>query len=342
MPRPDDDRGLAAVPSDLLQPVLAAGGSGRSGSTLLMALLGSSDAIAFDRVYPFETRYLTYLSQHALLLTGGWVDPDPELAPPPSTVARSLVDRATAKARRVAARLTHQPRKIHDQGEARGMPGCVRPLPSRPKSDVWLAGLTDHEMSVYDATLSSTWAIASPLIARGFLEVESSAPEFYAEKVGWRHAEHISSTLDCRVIVQVRDPRDMWASVMAFDEKRGTYGFGRAAWESEAEFRRRWIADHRRFFAWAEARRSRDDTLISRYEDLVDDLDVEARRIGDHVGTPLDPSKALDRAREHLDVHRSSPSVASSVGRFRRDLPEATCAEIEAGMTPYLASFGYT
>jgi hypothetical protein len=34
---------------------------GRVGSTLMMELLGSSPAIAFDRSYPFENSYLTYL-----------------------------------------------------------------------------------------------------------------------------------------------------------------------------------------------------------------------------------------------------------------------------------------
>ncbi len=34
---------------------------GRTGSTLLMQLLGSSDRVFFERVYPFEHRYLTYV-----------------------------------------------------------------------------------------------------------------------------------------------------------------------------------------------------------------------------------------------------------------------------------------
>src|SRR5437773_2083190 len=42
--------------------------SGRSGSTLLMQLLGTSQQIVFDRVYPFEVRYLTYLLRWAQML----------------------------------------------------------------------------------------------------------------------------------------------------------------------------------------------------------------------------------------------------------------------------------
>src|SRR5438045_1003360 len=49
-----------------LTPILVAG-SGRSGTTMLMALLGTDPRVAFDRVYPFENRYLTYLAKFAVL-----------------------------------------------------------------------------------------------------------------------------------------------------------------------------------------------------------------------------------------------------------------------------------
>lgn len=49
-----------------LTPILIAG-SGRSGTTAIMAQLGAEPRVAFDRVYPYENRYLTYLSKLALL-----------------------------------------------------------------------------------------------------------------------------------------------------------------------------------------------------------------------------------------------------------------------------------
>ena len=49
-----------------LTPILVAG-SGRSGTTMLMALLGTDPRVAFDRVYPFENRYLTYFAKFAFL-----------------------------------------------------------------------------------------------------------------------------------------------------------------------------------------------------------------------------------------------------------------------------------
>jgi len=54
---------------DLLVPILVAG-YGRVGSTALMALLGTDERVAFDRRYPFENRYLTYVAKLSLLASG--------------------------------------------------------------------------------------------------------------------------------------------------------------------------------------------------------------------------------------------------------------------------------
>ncbi len=49
-----------------MTPILVAG-TGRSGTTAVMAQLGVEPRIAFDRVYPYENRYLTYWAKCALL-----------------------------------------------------------------------------------------------------------------------------------------------------------------------------------------------------------------------------------------------------------------------------------
>lgn len=56
-----------------LTPILLTG-YGRSGSTALMALLGTDPRVAFDSVYPFENRYLTYLAKFARLSARSAVD----------------------------------------------------------------------------------------------------------------------------------------------------------------------------------------------------------------------------------------------------------------------------
>src|SRR5438132_13668463 len=54
---------------DPLMPILVVG-YGRVGSTALMALLGTDERVAFDRRYPFEHRYVTYVAKLSLLAAG--------------------------------------------------------------------------------------------------------------------------------------------------------------------------------------------------------------------------------------------------------------------------------
>ena len=57
-----------------LIPQLVAG-YGRSGTTALMSLLGTDSRVAMSRDYPFEDRYLTYVSKLAILLERNVIQP---------------------------------------------------------------------------------------------------------------------------------------------------------------------------------------------------------------------------------------------------------------------------
>src|SRR5713101_4856990 len=57
-----------------LIPQLVAG-YGRSGTTALMSLLATDRRVAMGRAYPFEDRYLTYVSKLAILLERNLIQP---------------------------------------------------------------------------------------------------------------------------------------------------------------------------------------------------------------------------------------------------------------------------
>jgi hypothetical protein len=57
-------------------PQLVAG-YGRSGTTALMSLLATDRRVAMGRTYPFEDRYLTYVSKFAILLERNRIEPQP-------------------------------------------------------------------------------------------------------------------------------------------------------------------------------------------------------------------------------------------------------------------------
>jgi hypothetical protein len=59
-----------------LVPLLVSG-YGRSGTTALMSLLGTDPRVAMGRTYPFEDRYLTYISKLVVLLERNVVQPQP-------------------------------------------------------------------------------------------------------------------------------------------------------------------------------------------------------------------------------------------------------------------------
>ena len=66
---PESDIARATIPkleNELLAPIMVYG-AGRNGSTALMKLLGSDSRVFFEKVPPYEVRYLTYLSKLAAL-----------------------------------------------------------------------------------------------------------------------------------------------------------------------------------------------------------------------------------------------------------------------------------
>ena len=146
-------------------------------------------------------------------------------------------------------------------------------------------------------------------------------------------------------IFLVRDPRDMLASMLAFNEKRGSTEFGRDRVETDADFVRRLAMGVRNLMQNWQGRR--EQAHLVRYEDLVTTPDDVLREAFDYVG--IDASAAvvervLREASEpdaELAFHMTSRDQGASIGRWKRDLPadvQALCSE-EFG--PALAEFGY-
>jgi hypothetical protein len=57
----------SSAEKQVLKPILLSGG-GRTGSTAIMSMLGTDARVAFDREYPFESRYLLYFVKLGMLL----------------------------------------------------------------------------------------------------------------------------------------------------------------------------------------------------------------------------------------------------------------------------------
>ncbi len=146
-------------------------------------------------------------------------------------------------------------------------------------------------------------------------------------------------------IFLVRDPRDMFASMLAFNTKRGIDGFGREWVESDADFVRQLGRSLSTLVAsW---RGRREQAHLVRYEDLLTKPEDVLRETFDYIGIDssadtvqriLRKASARDSA---LTSHKTSSDQGASMGRWERDLPaeiQALCSE-EFG--PALDEFGY-
>src|SRR5579862_4441241 len=215
-----------------LKPILVAAG-GRSGSTALMALLGSDPRVAFDRVYPFEHRYLTHLAKVSALLLRR-----------PTAASGELFDFNSDV--------------------------CGGYSWNSPSSDVF-AQPADWLSPAPAEWLAHAWELISRR-ARALAKKSGSAePSFYAEKAAIWTAPAVRDAMACLTAYLFRDPRDQFLSVNSFNRARGFLAFGRTAQDSDADFARNLALDFLSYFENYRADADRRDCALVRYEELIAD-----------------------------------------------------------------------
>jgi len=148
-----------------------------------------------------------------------------------------------------------------------------------------------------------------------------------------------------REIFLVRDWRDVFCSIIAFNNKRAVVTFGRERAESDVAFAYRLGADiaslRREYHARA------DRALLVRYEDLLLNPEHELKRILDYIGVDatLSTIRAMLRQANKpdplLQQHRTSRSERESIGRWKRDLSPELQEVVNAVFREHLEAFGY-
>lgn len=299
--RSGTDSGVKTGP--WMEPVLVRGVWGRVGSTLLMQLLGTSPEISFDRAYPCENRCLANLLRYLEPLSGQVKEPHGYWMEDPDELW--WVDPAS-----FGYQITGMPLSYPDLGVDRH---------------------ALHREAVVGVWRAYSSAVSSP---------SHSTPRFYAEKYAGYASALSDAGISFRWMDLVRDPRDVWCSVLAFDRKRGFFGFGRREEQSEEAYLESFLRTvGRRMDEMAST--SAAPALTVRYEDLVADLPGEAARIGAWLGVDLDAAAALAMSSE-LGHHRTAASTDESIGRWRYDLEQNTIRRIEAALGHHFERYGYT
>jgi len=274
-----------------LTPVLVRLLEGRVGSTVMMQLLGTSPAIAFDRVYAFQNSYLTYFVRLI-----------------------SQMERQEVAGPQIAEWVY-------------GSDLPVGPLPFKPE----LVGASD----LARASLRAVWSAFS----RSVQARATSPVSWYAEKYWGRLAPVLEAGLTPVVIDMVRDPRDVVASIRAFNAKLDMKLFGRAQAADDDEHLRRLTMNMVLRLHEMEAPLPVPRLLV-RYEDLVSDLRGQASDVSALLGVELDP-QAVTAAQSSMSRHITAPSVATSVGRWRADLSQDEVATIERRLGKQMTRLGY-
>lgn len=242
--------------------------TGRSGTTTMMQLLGSSPQIVFDRVYAYENAYLSYLLALARLPTEGV--------------------RSSEGWRRAAV-------DVETFIERNGVMGG---FPWSPQPSITTAGPGfTHEM------LSASWEVfvRRALAYADELGASRSKPLYYAETAPLWVTDRIGASLGGRSIVLVRDPRDQYLSIMAFNAKRGRLSFGVKETDTPETYAARFADRQKPYLERAlEVNGSSDGAAtVLRFEDLTRDRNAAAAQLTSWLGVELSPDVEIDHHAEH-------------------------------------------
>jgi hypothetical protein len=278
-----------------LTPILVAS-AGRTGTTALMARLGTDPRVAFDRVYPFENRYLTYLAKFAGLAAR-------DGAGPPAG-QEWLYE--------------------HNDGNVGFLPWVTTAAPGGTapltlSSTRWLSALWD--------TFSTAARERHP------------GATHYAEKVPpWLPAV-VREVMPCPTLYLVRDPRDVFLSVNAFNRARGRHDFGRGPSDSDLDHARTLSHGLLGYFENQRADRDRADSQTVRYEDLIGGEKRTVDRLNRSLGLALTCEPV---GGDYLSKHQTSARLDTSIGRWKHEsLPAEVGAFLETHLHEMLAFNGY-
>jgi hypothetical protein len=152
---------------------------------------------------------------------------------------------------------------------------------------------------------------------------DPASVRFYAEKHLDTWVLDRAELPPIELIVLLRDPRDTYVSIQAFNRKRGTVAFGRGRVGSDREHLEQLIARQRERLRWIAGLLEDGDPSVVRYDELVLDTAGVARRLEQRLGVELDAGAAREDA--HMrKTHVSASSPERSIGRWRDELDAET------------------
>jgi hypothetical protein len=178
---------------------------------------------------------------------------------------------------------------------------------------------------------------------RGQLEdgaSDTGPVRYYAEKHLNTWKVPLAQVPPVKVIALLRDPRDSWVSINAFNEARGSGALGRDRAGSREEHLENVIRRQRERLRWIAELEEKGETPIIRYEDLALDLRGTAQRIGDWLGVEIDPNAGVGGESFHVE-HMTSANAEQSVGRWRSEMEPEVVERFSRELGSELRALGF-
>jgi hypothetical protein len=281
---------------------------GRDGSTLMMRLLATSPQIALGTRYPYEHRYFTYLWRWSRLLDRTSWSGD-------AWGANEVCSIAQEEDLPLLGPPPWLPRDLIENGQ---------PMSARCFELAW-------------GEFSRRAGESARIHHRG----RAAEARYYAEK----HLDTWNLSLDelppLKLVVLLRDPRDVWVSVQAFERQQGDLADFRVGGTLSHEELLRYQIDRQRVrLRWVAKLGEDTDHLVVRYEQLVRDLPAVANRIEDWLGVSLGAERPGEWERE-FNRHGSSMSPEKSIGRWQEELDPVVADRFTKEIGPELRLLGF-
>jgi hypothetical protein len=306
-------RALTAGPSQL-DPILVSS-LGRTGSTWVMALLEQHPEVVVFRPFEYEPRVARY-----------WAEVFGTLCEPSSF--RQALGAVEEYDREWWTGKKHQlpPVSLED-----------------PEIERWMGGHgVEATARVCRSRIDAFYEYAAKIAGKegaGYF-AEKTLPETFSLQILpelYQRTKHV---------FLVRDFRDMAASILAFDRRRGFSGFGRQQGATDEDFVRNLGRDTDLLVqSW---NRVADSAHLLRYEDLIVDPPATLGSLLSGLGLESNEilvermlTDAAENATSRGHSHPTSSTPAKSIARWRTDLEPSLQAACEEAFGRALEVFGY-
>lgn len=290
---------------------------GRSGTTLVMQILGEHRRILTANFYPYEVKQSAYW-MHLLKVLNDPADFDNSSHPDKFESNLGLIGHNPYN-HQESMRQFQTPERFRDYYDNR-LPRSLIDFSVRR---------TDEFYELIAASEKKHDAV------------------YFAEKFLPTHLQSIFNDVyrSPKEIILTRDFRDMICSALSFNEKRNRQAFGRERAVDDFD----WV--HRVFSTGArrvvEAWNDRKNSVLHvRYEDLVLDPVGQMQRIFNYL--EIDGSDRLMKTIQEKvfdssssEHHKTSESSERSIGRWRADMPADLLEYCNAKLSNELKTFGY-